>query len=1190
MHSDLKNRVLFVAFQCRRMQWSRCWIRFGLANLVLILAFTLLLNVVSQANVSRNAVIALFFLLDLGLVWWLLLRPLRSPITLQQVAMYIDEHHPELQNRILSSLEFSGNEYRPESQWMVEQFLKDTESLADRSLFWSIVDSDDILKPMLGAAIILAISLCIPLASFRLWLPSFHSESTGLIAFLGEPGFTVQPGNARVRRGDSQAVFVKSSSVRKKVSIHWRSGDRPWQEAAMRQGDSEDVHYHQFLNLQADHLYEIQFGRGRSERYRFTVWTPPDVDAIDLTYTYPDYLGLEQRTVPNSGNIAAVVGTVVDIAVWVNKELASAELVYEEGERLPLAERMDTLWGTSIEVRENAKYHIELHDNEGESRQFNPIYEIAAQADLPPVVQLNFPRGDLEATVLDEVPFELHVQDDFGIRAFGIQYEVAGREPVRITTQNSDETSLEADGEHLLMLESLNLQPGDLITWSSWAQDFKLDREPYEELADPYFIEIRPFRRSFEEAISNNSGGEQGQGQSGESADQKAIIIATWKLRQQAKDLSDSDFKEKRSWIVDAQTDLLGQHLESGGPALDRDVSLLIQEMADAVDALKSAGLPEPVPQLSEALLHEQKAYQILLRMEPERRQVTQSQSRNGGQGGSGQENRPELDELELNRNRNFYEQESRAQAQQEATEEALNRIQELAERQGMSNDELSKLISEFEDEKDEEARRELQRRLEKLEDEARDNLQRLDEIESRLASGEMNDRQVQEALRGLNETREQMNRSLENSEQGELQRARAAGTRALTSLDEIQEQLQQLSGGSAAREMDDLQQQMQELVDTQRSIVEELRDVQERQEGPSLSLDDVEDESKAAILQRKQELGQSFLDAMNHAADLASRTRESQALLSRKLNDWLRDTGKSGILEDIEKEGDEPFIRYGIWDSAITLEESVLDRLVRASEQLEGISGNIVDGDLDSLQRALAHLDELLDPRQALPESSESRAADTDAEGGERTPSDETASTPAEGQSPGGSQAGSDSPQPRNEDDTGQDQERPGGAQASGQAQDSSEQSSPDGRSRPRTPGARAQPGGRAGGGTGPLSDADMRRFIEEDYSDWTDSIRSAESLIPDNDDLRQQLARVRSELDEMRRDYRRQSLPPKYDLYIEAVARPLQATADQIQTKIQELLKEKELLAVGDDDVPADFEESVASYFKALSDSEGE
>lgn len=116
------------------------------------------------------------------------------------------------------------------------------------------------------------------------------------------------------------------------------------------------------------------------------------------------------------------------------------------------------------------------------------------------------------------------------------------------------------------------------------------------------------------------------------------------------------------------------------------------------------------------------------------------------------------------------------------------------------------------------------------------------------------------------------------------------------------------------------------------------------------------------------------------------------------------------------------------------------------------------------------------------------------------------------------------------------------------------------------------------------------MRRFIEEDYSDWTDSIRSAESLIPDNDDLRQQLARVRSELDEMRRDYRRQSLPPKYDLYIEAVARPLQATADQIQTKIQELLKEKELLAVGDDDVPADFEESVASYFKALSDSEGE
>ena len=67
------------------------------------------------------------------------------------------------------------------------------------------------------------------------------------------------------------------------------------------------------------------------------------------------------------------------------------------------------------------------------------------QSDLPPG-EYPFPRMDHEVTVLEEVPFEFEVTDDYGLKDFGLQYHVVGQEPVRVSMLNHEASISSSSG------------------------------------------------------------------------------------------------------------------------------------------------------------------------------------------------------------------------------------------------------------------------------------------------------------------------------------------------------------------------------------------------------------------------------------------------------------------------------------------------------------------------------------------------------------------------------------------------------------------------------------------------------------------------------------------------------------------------------------------------------------------------
>lgn len=114
------------------------------------------------------------------------------------------------------------------------------------------------------------------------------------------------------------------------------------------------------------------------------------------------------------------------------------------------------------------------------------------------------------------------------------------------------------------------------------------------------------------------------------------------------------------------------------------------------------------------------------------------------------------------------------------------------------------------------------------------------------------------------------------------------------------------------------------------------------------------------------------------------------------------------------------------------------------------------------------------------------------------------------------------------------------------------------------------------------------MDEFVNQDYAEWVDRLRNAESLLPEDSEFRRDLTRLREQIETMRRAWRERQRLPQYDLFLEVVAQPLAETADGIQREIEKLLDEKEFVLADEGDIPERYRERVADYFRELSESE--
>lgn len=870
-----------------------------------------------------------------ALAFTLALNQLTRPIDDRWLARRIEAAHPELDGLLLTAVQQTADTAGP-GGYFRERLLQEAAAWAARADWRDVLPRRRLLA---GQALHwLACGLFVASLSYLRVTPVLGEKPS----WKGADGVTVTPGDTKLEKGESLVVLARfEGEVPASVALIVRESGAASRTMPLVKSLADPVFGGSVPEVQRDLTYQVEYPGGRTPEFRVSVFEHPRLIRADFALTFPDYTRLSPRRIEDTRRVSAVEGTRLDLTLALNKPVRSARLVGRGAtkdtiELQPSPDRPEALLAGHVPAA-SGTYELQLTDDEDRGAKTPVPFTIDVQPNRPPEIRLALPRGDVRPSALEEVGFEGTVWDDFGVLRHGLAYTLAdGAQAEEELGQDAPAREKRAFS-HLLRLEELGAKPDDLVTWHAWAEDIGPDGRPRRTQGDLFFAEVRPFDEIFRERRQDSGeseGGPQGQQAQRLTELQKQIISATWRLR---RDGAKAGYAADAKVVLESQQQALTQAgeaaAEARGPRQEALWQPVIQGMERAAERLREAATaPEP---LAQALIHEQAAYQALLRLQSRETSVARRNRQQGGGGGGGGTQR-QLDQLELEQSDNRYETQrvARSPQNQERREQlaVMNRLQELARRQQDLNERLREVQAFLQEAKTEAEREEAGRRLRRLEEEQRQMLADADEIRQRMDRAE-NQASLANQRQQLEETRDQLRQAADAAAGGSVAQALASGSRAQRQLQEMRDELRRGSAGEFAEELRTMRGEARSLAQQQEEAARQLeRLAQGGPTGARKTLSGAGDRQE--LLDQLEGQKEKLNRLVEGARRLSEQAENSEPLLSRQLYDTLRKVSQ----DDAKAVRD---AREGLLSGG-ALSRDLNERLQRAQDREEG--GRAVD------------------------------------------------------------------------------------------------------------------------------------------------------------------------------------------------------------------------------------------------------
>ena len=763
----------------------------------------------------------------LGILW-----PLRRRPSDRQVARYIEERCPELEDHLASATDVAESGRPLVFRNLV---LRDAATKARSVEPDQVIARADLRGSVLrglGATVVLVAVLGLGLGPV-----GRIARTAWLYAFPNTIVLVVEPGDARVVAGEPLRILATISDTigapaRTLPAVTLIASDGEERRVEMDRVTDGHAYELGLTSVDASFRYRVHVATVSSDEFSVTALVPPRVERIDVAYEYPSFTGLSPRIEADAGDIYAPLGTQVTLTVQTDKPVREGELVLASGERLALRSTGERTVAVSFEVLEDDSYRVAVVDPDGLVNSSDINYFIRTVFDRPPEIEIIRPGGDRDITSLEEVVIEARANDDYGLERFELVYSVIGRDAGAIDFARGDRARTIL-GDYTIFAEDLSVLPGDFISYYARARDTNTSRQASERRSDIFFLQVRPFDQEFEEAHSQSLEAMDA-GQIGDLAEvQKEIIVATWKLDRQpftdrpADDLvsvADAQVELKRASERIAERVLArGRELTPetrGGRGPENEaMSRAVEAMTEAETTLRARDTSGAIPPEMEALNH-------LLKAQAEiRRKQVNVQRGNQGQAGANraQEDLSALFDRELRREQktNYEDRSSADNGEIDPEEsEALRRLRELADRQ-------ETLTRQQQDLADRQAELEAQaekRALDRLTREQNELRQQMEDLRRELDRMQQAQGRQEDGNQRLGEIAEQMRRAMSELRRRDPSQAAERGQRALDEMRSLQQQLEGEKAAQSEQALGELQFEAQELAEGQREIASESR------------------------------------------------------------------------------------------------------------------------------------------------------------------------------------------------------------------------------------------------------------------------------------------------------------------------------------------------------------------------------
>src|SRR5262252_9213121 len=339
-HEELLRKIALVRGRWKAFLWFR-----GLAWILGVMVASLLIGLAlaNSTGISGWTV----SLLRLGLlaavlftIFKALVLPLRRTPTDTQLARFIEEKNPGLEDRLVSAVE-AIHKSKTEQVAFVHLLINDTLQRTRHVRFGDQVNKRK-FSTFAALTAAFAIALIVSLYISSLFFPV---GSAKLLAGLLKPPnvdayeLKVTPGDITVPRGSDvtiQAVAMGFDPRRAEVHLRYSNGTQ-WEISTMEVTPQNlPTFRHLVFNLQETVHYFVDSGGYRSREFTIDVADLPRVEKVDYTYHYPAYTGLAVKKEENGTDIAALKGTEVEVTVTGSQALSGGRLVFSDGKSVTL--------------------------------------------------------------------------------------------------------------------------------------------------------------------------------------------------------------------------------------------------------------------------------------------------------------------------------------------------------------------------------------------------------------------------------------------------------------------------------------------------------------------------------------------------------------------------------------------------------------------------------------------------------------------------------------------------------------------------------------------------------------------------------------------------------------------------------------------------------------------------------------
>ena len=935
------------------------------------------------------------------LLYRYLVQPLRAALTLRDVALNVERNHPDLEDRLVSAVEFGNRESTdPIESHILQRLLEDTTERVKGINFKATVDHSRTRKHV-GIAALVVVGCCVLALIFPTEL---HTSLLRVLVPWEKTDpvlttkLTVEPGNARILRGKSLPIHVTvTGKSAKKVVLTYEDtrarGDTTSEVEATQQHinmlqnpDDKRGFAYEIFNIDADIEYYVVANETTSERYTVEVFEMPKVTEISVAYTYPDYTGLKPVVQTGTGDIQAVVGTQAAVKITTNKAVQTATFSLRRdakqrgfrgvlgGTTEPVSTEMVISNGntltTTVDVAQDSTYTVQLLCIDGFNNEIPIEYTIKAIPDEVPEVVIKEPGRDIKTTKLGEVEIIAEATDDYGIAELKLMYRVGADalqelameattpEPAPIDTRQRRV----ADGSHTFYLEEFDVEPGDIISYYARAVDNNTRTGPGEASSDIYFIEIRPFNENFQETEA-----EQGEPQQQES-NPALEMVATQKqiIRETAKHINTkpaSMTEEYRSAVKatgDKQTELIDktqrladefslamQGESAVTPEILMNLEGAIASMGEAADHLNAV-------QPNAAIPAEQEALELLIKVSLELPKVLTQMRSSNPQLAENLELEMEELQSELEDQQNELDSEM-----QEQTQEMLDQARQMLSEQQQLRQQSQQLGRESEPSPNEMQQNSQQQG--QLSQQAQQAAQQLGTMQQN-AQGTQGQR-LEQAGQAMQQAGKQMQQAAEGMQQQAPQLSAAKGQKAEERLEEAIEQLERVASEFADGALERATQQTQQLIEAQSDVQQETQELRNRSQQSEMRPEDLQRASELANEQRElqrdlqalegtlrnlpEQLSEENPEAAQNVADATRRLIEEQTAgdmsTAQRALQWrsfrAADLNQQEVVETLRQvQGDLQQAQANMANTEEEQLEAALQQLQQAREQMEDI------------------------------------------------------------------------------------------------------------------------------------------------------------------------------------------------------------------------------------------------------------